>query len=413
MTAIEEAGIARMSAEDQRRSEGPEREELLRERLEQVLNVSEWELYRDARRRWRRVERELNDLPAANAALALARCEPHPEPMRILARGNPHAPGDEVAPHFPSLFGDAVPEIRRAPEGARSAGRRRVLAEWIVAPDNLLAARVIVNRVWQHHFGRGIVRSANNFGELGTPPTHPELLDWLALWLIEHEWKLKPLHRLIMTSNAYQMSSRGDERALALDPNNDLFWRFNMRRLGAEEVRDATLAVTGELNPKMYGPGFYATLSQEVLATQSRPGDGWGDSPESEQRRRSIYIHVKRSLLPPLLTAFDFPDVDASCEARFVTTQPGQALAMINGEFFHEQAGKLADRVLAEGADHPRDQVAAAVQLAIGRTATDEEIAQGLELLARLMQEHGQEPQEALRYWCLTVLNLNEFVYLD
>jgi hypothetical protein len=413
MTAIEEAGIARMSAEDQRRSEGPEREELLRERLEQVLNVSEWELYRDARRRWRRVERELNDLPAANAALALARCEPHPEPMHILARGNPHAPGDEVAPHFPSLFGDAVPEIRRAPEGARSAGRRRVLAEWIVAPDNLLAARVIVNRVWQHHFGRGIVRSANNFGELGTPPTHPELLDWLALWLIEHEWKLKPLHRLIMTSNAYQMSSRGDERALALDPNNDLFWRFNMRRLGAEEVRDATLAVTGELNPKMYGPGFYATLSQEVLATQSRPGDGWGDSPESEQRRRSIYIHVKRSLLPPLLTAFDFPDVDASCEARFVTTQPGQALAMINGEFFHEQAGKLADRVLAEGADHPRDQVAAAVQLAIGRTATDEEIAQGLELLARLMQEHGQEPQEALRYWCLTVLSLNEFVYLD
>jgi hypothetical protein len=288
-----------------------------------------------------------------------------------------------------------------------------VLADWIASPDNMLTARVIVNRVWQHHFGRGIVRSSSNFGELGTPPTHPELLDWLALWLIENDWKLKPLHRLIMSSSAYQMSSQGDERALALDPTNDLLWRFDMRRLGAEEIRDATLVTTGQLNPQLYGPGFFAKLSDEVLQTQSMPGKGWGDSPPDEQRRRSIYIHVKRSLLPPLLTAFDFPDVDSSCEARFNTTQPGQALAMLNGEFFHAQAAKLADRVLAEAGDKTRDQVARAIELAVGREATDKEVAEGTSLLAEFEREHGQERREALRYWCLTVLNLNEFVYLD
>jgi hypothetical protein len=306
-----------------------------------------------------------------------------------------------------------TPPIPMAPEDARSAGRRRVLAEWIASPDNMLTARVIVNRVWQHHFGRGIVRSANNFGELGDPPTHPELLDWLALWLIEHDWKLKPLHRLIMTSSAYRMSSAGDERALAVDPTNDLFWRFDMRRLSAEEIRDATLVATGRLNPKMFGPSIYPTMSQEVLATQSRPGDGWGESTRDEQSRRSVYIFVKRSLLTPLLTAFDFPDVDGSCEARFVTTQPGQALTMLNSDFANEQAGRMADRVVAEAGKDRRRQVAHALKLALGRSATKEEIAEGFALFTRLTQEHGQEPDDALRYWCLTVLNLNEFVYLD
>jgi hypothetical protein len=288
-----------------------------------------------------------------------------------------------------------------------------VLAEWIASPDNMLTARVIVNRVWQHHFGRGLVRSASNFGELGTPPTHPELLDWLALWLVDNDWKLKPLHRLIMSSNAYQMSSQGNDQSLARDPTNDLLWRFDMRRLGAEEIRDATLVTTGDFNPEMYGPGFYAKLPADVLATQSKPGDGWGESPPDQQRRRSIYIHVKRSLLVPLLTAFDFPDVDATCEARFNTVQPGQALALINGEFFHAQAAKLAERVVAEAGDSPREQVAAAVRIALGRKATYNEIADGMELMKRLIEEHGQEPREALSYWCLTVLNLNEYLFLD
>jgi hypothetical protein len=322
-------------------------------------------------------------------------------------------PGEEVKPHFPALFGDDAPDTPQAPIGARSAGRRRVLADWIASPRNMLTARVIVNRVWQHHFGRGLVRSANNFGELGTPPTHPELLDWLALWLVEHDWRLKPLHRLIMTSKAYKMSSSGNERALAADPTNDLIWRFDMRRLSAEEIRDSTLVVTGELNAKTYGPSFYPKLARDVLATQSRPGDGWGESSAREASRRSVYIYIKRSMVPPLLTAFDFPEVDTSCEARFITTQPGQSLIMLNGDFANEQAARLAERAVNEAGSDARNQISRALELALNRSAADDEITEGLALVERLEKHHGVSPRQALRQWCLTVLNLNEFVYLD
>jgi hypothetical protein len=330
-----------------------------------------------------------------------------------MMRGNPHVPGKEVEPHFPKLFGDATPEIPRAPQDAHSAGRRRVLAEWIASPQNMLTARVIVNRVWQHHFGRGIVRSANNFGQLGTPPTHPELLDWLAVWLIDHDWKLKPLHRLIMTSNTYRMSSAANAQALAVDPTNDIFWRFDMRRLSAEEIHDSVLLTTGAFNPKMFGPSFYPKLAREVLDTQSRPGDGWGESSPEESARRSVYMFIKRSLLSPLHTAFDFPEVDTSCEARFVTVQPGQALTLLNGEFANAAAAKLADRVTAEVGEGLPRQVPRALELALGRPATDDEIAEGLGLVARLRHEHGLSPRNALQQWCLVVLNMSEFTYID
>jgi hypothetical protein len=149
------------------------------------------------------------------------------------------------------------------------------------------------------------------------------------------------------------------------------------------------------------------------LATQSRPGEGWGQSTPEAQARRSIYIHVKRSLMPPVLTAFDFPDADSSCEARFVTTQPGQALAMLHGEFLNDQARKLAARVVKEADPEPRGQVAQAMKLALARPATDEEIADGLTLIEQLTNERNQEQADALKYWCLAVLNLNEFIYLD
>ncbi len=411
--AMEDVGIDRMPSSDQQLRNTPDRQRLVDDKLEQYLEDAEWQSYQATLKRLESAREDLRKLPTADAALALAKCEANPAPTHLMQRGNPHVPGDVVEPHFPELFGAATPTIPAPPPGARSAGRRRVLAEWIASPENMLTARVIVNRVWQRHFGRGIVRSANNFGELGDVPTHPELLDWLALWLIEHDWKLKPLHRLIMTSSAYRMSSAGDERALAADPTNDLLWRFDMRRLSAEEIRDATLAATGRLNLQMYGPSIYPTMPEEVLATQSRPGEGWGESSPEEQSRRSVYIYVKRSLLTPLLTAFDFPDVDASCEARFVTTQPGQALSMLNGEFANEQAAYLAERVRAEVGSDPRKQVARALKITLGRQATDDEIADGLGLLTKLTQEHGQEPNDALRYWCLAVLNLNEFIYLD
>ena len=188
-----------------------------------------------------------------------------------------------------------------------------------------------------------------------------------------------------------------------------------MRRLErrGDPRRDARRHPASSIR-RCIGPGFYPKLSQEVLATQSRPGDGWGKSTPEEQARRSIYIHVKRSLLPPLLTAFDFPDVDASCEARFITTQPAQALAMLNGEFLNEQAAKLADarddrsRRRPAGASRARDSTRART----GRRPTRKSPT-AWTLLNRLTNEHGQTPPDALQYWCLTVLNLNEFVYLD
>jgi hypothetical protein len=413
MTSIEDVGIRRMTAMEQEISRTPDRQRLIDDKLERYLNVSEWGLYQDTKKRLQSVQNKIKNLPEPNAALALARCEPKPATTHVLVRGNPHVPGDVVEPHFPALFGEKPPVIPPVAEGSRSAGRRRVLAGWIASPRNMLTARVIVNRVWQHHFGRGLVRSSSNFGGLGTPPTHPDLLDFLALWLVDHNWQLKPLHRLIMTSNAYRMSSAGDPKALTIDPANDLLWRFDMRRLSGEEIRDASLVTSGQFNPAMFGPGFYPKLSQEVLATQSRPGDGWGKSMPKEQARRSIYIHVKRSLLPPMLTAFDFPDVDSSCEGRFVTTQPGQALAMLHSDFINEQAGKLAERAMQEAGSDPRAQVAHVLRLTLQRPAADEEIAEGLELLGRLTTKRGQKPNEALRYWCLAVLNLNEFCYLD
>jgi hypothetical protein len=413
LRAIEEVGVARMPTADQEIARTPDRDQLLKDKLEKALNVSEWDLYQEKRKRYDALREEIKRLPAPSSALALARCNVHPEPTHILLRGNAHVPGDVVEPHFPALFGEAPPVIPSAAADAHSAGRRRVLADWIASPRNMLTARVIVNRVWQHQFGRGLVRTPNNFGELGTPPTHPELLDFLALWLVDHNWQIKPLQRLIMTSNAYRMSSAGNPKAVAQDPTNDLFWRFDMRRLSAEEIRDATLIASGQFNPELYGPSIYPTLSKEVLATQSRPGDGWHHSSPEEQSRRSIYIFVKRSLLTPLLTAFDFPDVDASCEARFVTTNPGQALALLNGDFANVQAARLAERVAARAGQEPREQVAAAVRFALQRPAKEAEIVDGLELIHHLTQDRGLKPADALKFWCLTVLNLNEFVYLD
>ena len=411
--SMEEVGVRRMEAPDQRKSETHEREALISEKLRKYLNASEWDQYQQTLEKYQQARQELDRLGEPESALALARCSVPPPETHLNVRGNPHVPGDVVEPRFPELFGDEAPPMPTVPAGARSAGRRRILADWIASKENLLTSRVIANRVWQHHFGRGIVRSSNNFGELGDVPTHPELLDWLAIWLTEHQWKLKPLHRLIMTSSAYQMSSAADEQALAADPLNDLFWRFDLRRLSAEELRDAMLAVSGRLNRQLYGPSFYPELSAEVLATQSKPGEGWGQSSEEERSRRSVYIFTKRSLLVPLLTAFDLPDVDASCEARFNTTQPGQALALFNGEFAHEQARRLAERVQREAGDDPQSQVARTIELALGRAATDEEIADGLDLMKQLLEEHDRDPHEALRYWCLVALNQNEFLYLD
>jgi hypothetical protein len=318
-----------------------------------------------------------------------------------------------VEPAFPVILGGAKPAIPSPGRQARTTGRRLALADWIVSPDNRLTARVMANRVWQYHFGRGIVRSPNDFGLQGDRPTHPELLDWLACELVTRGWRLKALHRLILLSRAYRMSSRTNPEALAADPANDLLWRFDRRRLTAEEIRDSILAVGGSLNPRMYGPGVFPEIPREVLAGQSIPGNGWGKSPPAEQNRRSVYVHVKRSLLTPLLERFDIAETDRSTPVRFTTTQPTQALLMLNSDFMSRQAAVLARRVRREAGSDVDQHVRRALHLVMARPPSHAEVTRGVRLIQKLQEADGASTDMALRYFCLVGLNLNEFVYLD
>jgi hypothetical protein len=350
---------------------------------------------------------------AADAILCVSEAGNTAPETFVLLRGNPQARGDKVDPGFPQVFGGGTIVVPPAAPGARTTGRRLVLAQWIVSEENPLTARVMMNRIWQYHFGRGLVRSPNNFGTQGDRPTHPELLDWLASEFAARGWRMKPLHRLILNSNAYRMSSRGNPEALAADPVNDLFWRFDMRRLNAEEIRDTLLALSGKLNQKMYGPGVYPEIPAEVLAGQSRPGDGWGKSPPEEQRRRSVYIHVKRSLLTPILESFDAADTDRSNPVRFSTTQPTQALGMLNSAFLKSQATALADRIRQEAGADVAKQVQRALRLVTTRPPSAQEVRRGVELIEVLHKKDGVAADAAVTYFCLLLLNLNELIYLD
>ncbi|MEZ6117963.1 MAG: DUF1549 domain-containing protein [Pirellulaceae bacterium] len=361
-----------------------------------------------------RAERLKKDRVAVEQALCVTEYGSAPPETFVLTRGSPQAPGDKVEPRFPELFGDPAPEMPTMPDDARTTGRRMVLAKWIASPENMQTSRVMVNRLWQHLFGRGIVESSNNFGILGVPPSHPDLLNWLAVQFAnDHQWRIKSMIRLIMNSSTYQMSSRANEVALQKDVMNQWFWRQNMRRLSAEEVRDSILAVNGRLNTQMHGPSVYPDIPPEVLAGQSRPGQGWGKSSPEQQARRSIYVFVKRSLLVPEIINFDFAETDQTCPVRFETTQPTQALTMLNGKFINDQASVLADRLIREAGPELKSQVAMALRLVSQRAPADEEVNEGVQLIKRLQDEDGVTPDAALKTFCLMALNLNEFIYLD
>ncbi|MFM9067867.1 MAG: DUF1553 domain-containing protein, partial [Planctomycetota bacterium] len=246
---------------------------------------------------------------------------------QVLLRGNPHVPGEKVTAGVPSVFSadpNAMLEpVSLSPERAKqTSGKRLTFAKWLTSPENPLTARVFANRLWQYHFGRGIVGSANDFGRLGELPSNPALLDWLASELRDGNWQVKRMHKLIMLSRTYQMSAQAAPEALAKDPANNHFWRYPMRRLTAEELRDSILWVSGQLSPRAGGPSVYPPIPREVLAGQSRPGSGWGKATVEEAARRSVYVHVKRSLLVPLLADHDVADTDSSCPVRYATTVP-------------------------------------------------------------------------------------------
>ena len=358
--------------------------------------------------------RPLVEGPPANLieVLRVKEIGPKAPPTHVLIRGNPHAPAERVEPGFPLILGNADPRLAERPPNSPTTGRRLALARWIGDDGNLRTSRVMANRLWQYHFGRGLSPTPNDFGRFGQEATHPELLDWLATEFTARDWSLKAMHRLIMTSRAYRMSSRPPDGALEADPGNDLFSRFNMRRLTAEEIRDSVLAATGRLNLELGGPSVYPPMPAEVLATASRPDEAWGEATEEQAFRRSVYIHVKRSLLHPLLESLDMADTDSTCPVRFTTTQPTQALLMLNGEFMSEQAAALANRVGDDGGAL-EDRVAVALQVVLARQPNNAEVARGVGLVEELEREEGFDPEAAFASFSLLLLNLNEFAYVD
>lgn len=368
----------------------------------------------------------LRDDPAAAALAALRRPEvatvdvlavaefgPRPPESFVRLRGNVHAKGAKVEPGFPRLFAAGLPDAQpKVTPTSHSSGRRTALADWIVDPRHPSTWRVVVNRVWQHHFGRALARNSNDFGRLGDVPTHPELLDWLASEFLARGQSLKALHRLLVTSATYRMASDDRADARAADPRNDHFWRFDRRRLTAEELRDSILATTGELRCELGGPSVFPPIPAEVLATASKPEDAWGEATAEQAGRRSLYVHVKRSLQEPLLAVFDRADTDSSCPVRFATVQPTQALTLWNGEFAHRAATAFAQRLQRE-ASGLRAQLALGLELVTQRPAREPDLERLLELAAELQQQHGRREAEALQRCCLVLLNANEFLYLD
>jgi hypothetical protein len=410
MVAIEDEGIRKMPAEDQRASEGLDRPRVV-EKLKAFLEAARWEEY--ARLKGECDQLKAVPLPKREMALSVNNRLADPPVTHILMRGNAHAEGAEVRPGYPSIFNEPEPAIPGPGPDAKGPGRRTILADWLASPKNPRTARVFANRLWQHHFGRGIVASSNDFGRFGTPATHPELLDWLADEFLNGGWAIKRMHKLIMTSSTYRMSSSPNAASAEADPANNLFWRFPMRRLGAEEVRDAMLSVSGALNPAIGGPSVYPPIPKAVLAGQSVPGQGWGKSTPEEAARRSVYVHVKRSLLLPILSQHDQADTDSSCPVRYTTTVPTQALGLLNGEFANEQAAKLAERLRAEAPGDLAGQVRRAIRLTTGRIPAEPEVQQDLEFIAKLRAKGNLDEARALRQYALMILNTNEFVYLD
>ncbi len=348
-------------------------------------------------------------------------------PTAIFTRGDPYQPVGSVAPGLPAIFSDPPEDPPKA--AARTSGRRLWLGRWIASPKNPLTARVIVNRLWQRHFGQGLVATENDFGLMGERPSHPELLDWLAAAFLENGWSLKAMHRLMVLSNTYRLSAGTEEESLRKDPANRLLWRWKPRRLEAEAVRDAVLAASGRLNLAMGGPSIFPAIPRAVIEGQSVPGQGWGKSDPLEAARRSVYIFIKRSVIVPELELLDFPDTTSCCEERLVSTVAPQALTFLNGDFANEQAAAMAERLEREAGPDRRARIQRAFQIAMARPAAEREIALAEEFLRHDEEQAGRNApaaaqagqtvdpdkssRQALSSFCLALLNSNEFFYLE
>src|SRR5499426_138612 len=348
----------------------------------------------------------------------------------VLKGGGYDAFGEEVQPGFLTIFdrGDA----KITPSKINSTGRRTALANWLADPVNPLTARVMVNRVWHYHFGRGIVGTPSDFGEMRDRETHRELLDWLASTFVEQEWSVKKMSRLIMLSNAYQQSSAFNAEVAKIDPDDKLLWRFPRRRLMGEEIRDAILLVSGRINWQMGGPSVFPEIPKEMDIR-----GGWKRNESEDQKtRRSVYTFVRRNSRYPMFQAFDMPDTHESCSRRSVTTTAPQALNLLNDGTILISAQAFAGRVLKEAGDDVNRQIALAYRLAFARAPEADERKMAIDFLdqqsalikSRIEAKRpvalpsncdvapdvaAQARAAALVDFCHALFNSNEFVYVN
>ena len=351
----------------------------------------------------KQLERNRTEEPRLPSARGVDESGPSAPATYLLQRGEFTRKGPEVFPDVPGVLKPVAGAASIRPRAA-STGRRSALAAWLARPEHPLTARVIVNRLWQHHFGRGIVATPSDFGVMGAEPSHPALLDWLARELPRRGWHLKELHRLMVTSATYRQSTQATPEALDLDPDNELLGRFRRVRLDGEAIRDALLAVSGELSQTVGGPPVFPELPAELTRLSSK-GAVWPVSKTVEERsRRSLYVFLRRNLRYPFFEAFDRPDTNVSCPARSVTTIAPQALTLLNSQIAHGAAAALARRLTGEAGPDRGAQIRLLFRLAYARAPDPDESA-----LARRFLE--RDP--SLERLCLAILNANEFVYID
>ncbi|MSU66178.1 MAG: DUF1553 domain-containing protein [Opitutus sp.] len=333
--------------------------------------------------------------PTLPATLALQNGEP--VKSHVLFRGDYAQPGDEVFAAFPQILAD--PDAPKTPPPAAVGSYRAPFANWLARPDHPLTARVMVNRLWQHHFGRGLVPTPSDFGTHGQKPTHPELLDWLAGEFVAGGWSIKQLHRIILRSATYRQSTVVGADHLSSDPDNRFYSRMNKLRLEGEAIRDSLLAVSGELNPTLGGPSVFPPIPREIFQGAA----GWTTNTDPrEYSRRSLYIFGRRNLRFPFLEVFDAPDNNLSCPSRDRSTTAPQSLTLLNADEVLHAAERTAQRLERE-ADSPEARIALAYRLIIGRAPTASEKNLSTEFLAR----------SPLNELCRVLFNLNSFVYVE
>ncbi|MFQ5732292.1 MAG: DUF1553 domain-containing protein [Planctomycetaceae bacterium] len=342
-----------------------------------------------------------------------------PSPTYMFRRGEPTNPGRLVGPGVPSVLTDGKTPFTVKPPwpGAKSSGRRLAFAKWLTQPDHPLTARVMVNRIWYHHFGRGIVKSLGNFGKTGVKPSHPELLDWLASEFVRRKWSIKQMHRLMLFSTAYRQISNVSKRREQADPENALVSRMPLKRMEAEVLRDSVLAVAGELDPTPFGKPDPVDVRPDGLVTSKRGRNGW---------RRSIYVLHRRKEMPTILENFDLPQMIPNCIERPNSTVSSQALHLMNNTMIRDLTDRFATRIEKEAVEQPEQQIDRIYEIALSRKPTKAERRLGVTTLKALtaawkkqLKKTGKPAYDkaashrALANVCHTIVNSAAFLYVD